>query len=82
MVDFIDMLQCPTCGAFYRPGSTATGLMVPHCARPADLSRGQLVEAGVIEVDFEAIEDRIVSYLLTEGVVGPLLTGSLLDIEV
>ncbi len=82
MTDFLDLIQCPTCGAFYQPEITPTGQMIPHCARQVDTSRGQLVEAGAIEMDLSAIEGRIVSYLLTEGVVGPPLTGSLLNIEV
>ncbi len=75
MTDFHDLIQCLVCGTFYAPEFTPTGQMVPHCIRPVALSRGQLVEAG-------AIEGRIVSYMLTEGVVGPPLTGSLLNIEV
>jgi hypothetical protein len=84
MVDAIDLLQCPICGTFYKPEITPTGRTLSHCRLPAD----QVVMTvqwydGEVEIDFSAIEARIIErYRLTEGVVGPPLTGSLLDIEV
>lgn len=96
MTDFLDLIRCPVCGAFYTPEFTPTGRTVPHCQTPTRLgphcalpvhvpdrhtSRGQRVEAAAIKADLRAIEARIVSRLLTEGVVGLPLTGSFLDIE-
>lgn len=85
MVKVIDLLQCPACGTFYKPKTTATGRMIPHCQMPDRshrISLGQRVEAVVIEMDLSAIEARVVSHLLTEDVVDPPLTGSILDIKV
>lgn len=88
MADAIDLLQCPACGTFYKPEITATGRLIAHCCQmPAymphfNLSLGQRIEAAVIEMHFRAIERRVVRSRLTDGVVGPPLTGSLLDIEV
>lgn len=91
MVDALDMLQCPVCATFYAPETISTGRLIPHCVLPAyapheNLSLGQLTEYrwldGMTYVDFEAIERRVLAgYGLTD-VVGPPLTGQLLDIEV
>lgn len=55
MTDMLDLLQCPVCGTFYKPETTAEGRTIPHC--------------GVVDPR------------LTEGVVRPLLTSTLLDME-
>jgi hypothetical protein len=83
MADVLDLLYCERCGTYYVPKYTVTGRVLAHCRVPP----GEVVKTvrwydGEVEIDFEAIERRVVAYLLTEGVVGSRLTGSLLDIEV
>jgi hypothetical protein len=86
MVDALDLLQCPVCGTFYKPKTTATGRAMPHCIpmvqHVLEPVKG-VYRAGLRGYsDYRAIERRVVGSRLTEGVVGLPLTGSLLDIEV
>ncbi len=84
VVDALDLLQCPICGTFYVPETTITGRLISHCRLPADqVAMTVQWYDGEVYVDWEAAERRVVErYRLTEGVEGPPLTGSLLDIEV
>ena len=92
MPDVLDLLQCPACGTFYKPKTTATGRTVLHCVlavkpstAPVRMMDGEVhLEwlRGEVRVDWDAIERRVVRSLLTGGVVDPPLTGSTLDIEV
>jgi hypothetical protein len=85
VVEALDMLQCPACSTWYRPETTPTGRSIPHCIPMVQ----HVLEPvkGTYRVglqgysDYNAIEARVVRYRLTD-VVGPPLTGSLLDIEV
>lgn len=76
MVEFVDMLQCPVCDAFYRPEVQGCS-MIPHCALPDDhlLGHGGAVERGIVKLDLGSVERRVVAALLTERVVDPSLTG-------
>jgi hypothetical protein len=84
VVEALDMLQCPACGTWCSPETTPTGRAIPHCIPMVQ----HVLEPvkGVYRVgvqgytDYSAIERRVVGSLLT-NVVGPPLTGSLLDIE-
>lgn len=86
MVDALDLIQCPTCGTFYKPGTTATGRTIPHCIpivqHDLEPVKGVYQAGRQGYSDYNAIEARIVGHTLTEDVVGPPLTGSILDIEV
>ena len=77
MVDALDLLQCPVCGTFYVPPARAPMSEddLNQCFRycpECSLSRGQLIEQGYY----------VVGSRLTEDVVDPLLTGSIVDVEV
>ncbi len=81
MADAIDLLQCPVCGTFYEPETTPTGRVMPHCVLP-ETTTVQWLD-GEVHVDFEGLYRRMLArYGLTEDVVDPPLTGSILDIEV
>ena len=68
MVEAVDFLRCPVCGTYYEPEFTVTGRLVPHC---------------ISTQDFSSAEARIIEwYRMNDPVVGPLLTGTLLDMEV
>jgi hypothetical protein len=79
MVDALGMLQCPVCSAFYKPETTATGRVIPHCVPP--ITRVQWID-GEVYVDWDTIEARVVGSLLTDDVVDLPLTGAIVDIEV
>lgn len=88
MVDALDLLQCPTCGTWYKPKIAPTGRTVPHCLKPyapeehKELTRVEWLDGEVV-IDWAATERRVLAmYGLTEDVVDPPLTGSILDIEV
>jgi len=83
MVDSFDMLQCPVCKTYYVPKTTVTGRLISHCVTPLEegMKRVWWLD-GEVEWDYSAMEARVVKHLLTEDVVDPPLTGSLLDIKV
>ena len=88
MTDALDLLHCPSCGAFYKPVMSATGRTIPHCRLTSDLSLAQIMEANALAegwrpqegewrtkgLDFTAIEQRVVDNLRLTDVVDPPLT--------
>lgn len=69
MVDALDLLQCPICGTFYKPEDAPTTTV-------------KWLE-GAVYMDWDASYARTLERMgLTEDVVDPPLTGSILDIEV
>jgi len=78
MVDALDLLRCPVCGAFYKPVTTETGRLIPHCQLEPDFSRGQLAKYewlhGEVEIDWAAAEARLLADMGLTDVVDPPLT--------